>query len=153
MHKITTALLMLTWCMGCNPTQTSLIPPVSDGKATYEQFVQKNSFPHTISEQRKMLILDKYNKLQIGMTKQDVSSLIGDPDFSTYLYTKEYPGEYLGTHWTYYFKKINPNLTNLKLDLSVNVFFDTADKAHWIVADNIESLAEKKVPRPEGPKR
>ncbi len=103
MHKIAAlvVVLILTVALGCNSTQVSLIPPISDGMKTYEQFVSSKSFPYKIPQERKVQIERKYNNLKLGMTKKDIHSMLGEPDFSTYMYTKEYPGKFIGTEWTY----------------------------------------------------
>lgn len=141
------AVLVLIVAAGCNSSQVSLIPPVSDGMKTYEQFIASKSFPYTIPQERKSQIEQNYDKLTLGMTKKEVHSMLGEPDFSTYMHTKEYPGRFIGSEWTYYFYKPASNLVNEKLDKGVFVYFGTTDKAEWIVPKNIEGLAEKGGPR------
>ena len=87
-----------------------------------------------------------FSELKIGMTKKEVSSVIGDPDFSEYMHAKEPPGKYKGSEWTYYFYKPDPNLVNEKLDRGLFLFFGTNDKLNWIVPKNIEGLIEKGSP-------
>jgi outer membrane protein assembly factor BamE (lipoprotein component of BamABCDE complex) len=149
MHKIAAmvAMLVLIAASGCSSSAISFIPPISDGMKTYEQFVSSKSFPYTIPQERKAKIERNYNNLKLGMTKKDISSMLGDPDFSTYMHTKEYPRKFIGSEWTYYFYKPKSNLVNEKLDRGVFVFFGTTDKAEWIVPQNIDGLAEKGGPR------
>jgi outer membrane protein assembly factor BamE (lipoprotein component of BamABCDE complex) len=145
MHKTAAmvVLLALITASGCNSSPVSLIPLISDGKKTYQQFISSKSFPYSIQEERKKQITKNYERIKIGMTKQEVYSLLGEPDFSKYLHTKDYPGKYIGSEWTYYFYKPNPKLVNEKLDRGVFIFFGTTDKASWIVPKNIEGLVEK----------
>jgi hypothetical protein len=146
--KIIIALLLLF--VGCS-SEVALSPPISDGKRTYQQFVSETKvFPYRISEIRRQTIMTNYWKLNIGMTKKEVSSIIGDPDFSQYLRAKEPSGKYLGSEWTYYFYKPAPNIANEKLDQGLSLFFGTNDKLDWIVPKNIEGLIEKGNPRQSG---
>jgi len=139
------AALLLILTSGCN-SQVSSIPPISDGKKTYDQFISSKSFPYTIARERKIKIEQNYHNLKLGMTKKDVHSMLGEPDFSTYMYAKE-SDKFIGSVWTYYFYKPTADLVNEKLDKGVFIYFGTTDKAEWIVPKNIEGLAEKGGPR------
>ena len=131
----------------CNSSELTLIPPIADGKRTYRAFVSETrKFPYTIDENRKKSIISHYSELKIGMTKEKVSSIIGDPDFSEYLRAKEPPEKYKGSEWTYYFYKPDPDLVNEKLDRGLFLFFGTNDKLHWLAPKNIEGLTDKGTP-------
>jgi outer membrane protein assembly factor BamE (lipoprotein component of BamABCDE complex) len=144
MNKIAAmvAALVLIVASGCNSSQVSLIPPISDGMKTYDQFISSKSFPYTIPRERKIQIEQNYNNLKLDMTKKDIHSMLGEPDFRTYMYAKE-SDRFKGSEWTYYFYKPESNLVNEKLDKGVFIYFGTTDKAEWIVPQNIEGLAEK----------
>lgn len=145
---IVMALTVLLAASGCNSSQVTLEPPIADGKQTYKEFISETkTFPYTIADNRKRIIMEKYPRLNVGMTKKEIASIIGDPDFSTYLRAKAPPQKYLGSEWTYYFHKANPNLANEKLDKGLYLFFDPNDKLHWILPQNIEGLSEKGSPR------
>jgi outer membrane protein assembly factor BamE (lipoprotein component of BamABCDE complex) len=142
-------LIILLSLAGCNSSEDRLIRPIADGKRTYQEFISEaKTFPYTISESRKKAIITNYSMLNIGMTKKQVSSILGDPDFSIYLRAKD--SKYLGSEWTYYFYKPDANLVNEKLDRGLFLFFGTNDKLHWIVPKNIEGLIEKGNPRQSG---
>lgn len=129
------SLIILLSATACNSSELTLIPPIADGKRTYQAFVSEiGKFPYTIDENRKKRIMSNYSMLKVGMTKKDVSSLIGDPDFSQYLRAKQPPGKYKGSEWTYYFYKPDPNLVNEKLDRGLFLSFGTSDQLNWIVS-------------------
>lgn len=136
------AVLLLVVASGCNSSQVTLNPPISDGMRTYEQFITSKSFPYTIPSERKIKIEQNYNNLKLGMMKKEIQSMLGEPDFSTYMRSKEYPGKRIGYEWKYYFYKPASNLVNEKHDKGVFIYFGTTDKAEWIVPENIEGLAE-----------
>lgn len=145
MNKVaaTIAALVLIVASACNSSQVTLIPPISDGMRTYEQFISSKSFPYTIPQERKIKIEQNYKNLKIDMTKKDIQLMLGEPDFSKYMHTKESPSKFIGSKWTYYFYKPAPNLVNEKLDKGVFIYFGSTDKAERIVPKNIEGLVEK----------
>ena len=75
------------------------------------------------------------------MTKREVEATLGKPDFSRSMFGPKGPGEkWLGFSWTYYLAKTG-STTNSK-DPGIEVFFDTSDRAHWIVPTGIEGARE-----------
>jgi len=100
------------------------------------------TFPYTISDSRRELILAQYSQLKLGMTKQDVLTILGEPDFTGYLHSKQPQSRYLGSRWMYYFYKADSSLVNERLDKSVQVFFSPDDKVSWVRPKNVPGLAE-----------
>lgn len=139
-------LIFLLSAEACSSSEDTLTRPIADGKRTYQEFTSETKeFPYTISETRKKAITTNYSMLNIGMTKKEISSILGDPDFSTYLRARD--SKYIGSEWSYYFYKPDANLVNEKLDQGLFLFFGTSDKLYWIVPKNIEGLIEKGSPR------
>jgi hypothetical protein len=121
------------------PTQT----PKPDGKQTYEEFAAAvMSYPYEASQARKDRIVKNYPKLAVGMSKDRVAELIGDPDYSGLGYGPKGPNEkWRGSDWTYWFRKRDNGINSF--DPVVQIFFGTDDRAHWIVPSNIDGLKEK----------
>ena len=121
------------------------VTPKSDGKQTYEEFAAAiKSYPYEAPQARKDRIVKNYPKLELGMTKDQIAELIGEPDFSQFGYAKGPKGpreKWLGSYWMYYFRQRN-NGFNV-YDPCLEIFFDTNDRAHWIVPENIDGLKEK----------
>lgn len=112
---------------------------------SYEQFEATiKEFPYQAPLSRKDRIIKNYNKLDVGMTKEQVADLIGDPDFSQVDHqVKRKDGRtiWLGSTWNYYFYK-RENLVNV-YDPYLYVSFGTDDRACRFVPVNIEALTEK----------
>lgn len=144
MHKIilTVLILAIYSVSGCDASQNKIKPNKQQAK-TYEVFISDNSFPYVASEERKNKIINAYPKLNIGLTKNEVQTIIGEPDFSQKLYGKKID-EYHGTSWTYYISKPDPNLVNLNKDIGIEVFFDDKGLIHRIAPLNIEALKNRK---------
>ncbi len=128
-----TSIILMTGCYEIHQT----------GKPSYQDFVSSHSFPYIASQERQAQIIEKYSQLTVGLTEADVFALLGEPDCAEPLYTKAPPPnmEYLGFRWIYYLEKPNPNLTNLKKDIAVQIYFNTESKTDWIVS-NIDGLDE-----------
>jgi len=124
------------------PTET----PKPDGKKTCEEFEAAiKSYPYEASQARKDRIVKNYPKLAIGMAKDQIAGLIGEPDCSGLIYGPKGPGEkWLGSAWTYCLRK-RDNGSNA-FDPCVEIFFGTDDRAGWIVPSNIDGLTEKRSP-------
>jgi hypothetical protein len=112
-----------------------------DDKPSYEAFVAAHTFPYFAPSEKRDRITKNYGRLRVGLSKSGVEAILGDPDCSEQERSKGPRDEYLGTNWTYYFEKPNPNLVNVKFDKTVEVFFDPTGKVHWVVS-NIEGLGE-----------
>jgi hypothetical protein len=113
-----------------------------DGQASYKGWVNKHSFPYKASNERKERILKNYSVLKVGFSQGQAESLVGKPDFSQASAGKG-PGQgYIGSSWTYYFLKPDPNITNLKKDIGIHIFFDTSGNIKWVVPTNVDGLSE-----------
>jgi hypothetical protein len=57
--------------------------PKPDGKKKYEEFAAAiKSYPYEAPQVRKDGIVQNYPKLELGMSKDRIAELIGDPDYS-----------------------------------------------------------------------
>jgi hypothetical protein len=116
--------------------------PVADGMQTYEEFERKiTQYPYHAKPKRMAKIISGIVKLRICMDKQQIQSLLGSPDYSRTLYGPKGPGEkWLGTSWMYFLTQ-ESDLVNTN-DSTVEVFFDTKNRAHWIVPQQIKEARE-----------
>ena len=139
MNQGTVALLVLvaTVVGGCREDPSFLPEPVNDGTPTARAFVEAiQEYPYEASPERAARIVAGLAEAKLCMSKAEIRSLLGQPDYGRLMSGPKGPNqEWLGTSWTYYLSK-RDTTTNLN-DPSVHVFFDTADRAHWI-ATNIE---------------
>jgi hypothetical protein len=76
------------------------------------------------------------------MSNTEVQALLGRPDFSQSGFGPKGPNEqWLGFSWKCYLAKKDADITNSN-DPSVQVFFDTSDRAIWIVPIQIAGEEE-----------
>ena len=120
--------------------------PKPDGKKTSEEFrATIKSYPYKAPQPRKDRIIKNYPKVAIGMSKDQIAGLIGEPDCSGLIYGPKGPGEkWKGSCWTYCLR-LRENGSNA-FDPFVEIFFGTDDRAGWIVPSNIDGLTEKRSP-------
>lgn len=116
--------------------------PVPDGQKSYEEFRETiKSFPYSASEERKKQIAENYTGLRVGMSKEQVAALIGNPDYSQSLFgPKGFRQHWQGSSWKYrlFMREDGVNLN----DPTIEVFFDTAGVLSWAVPSGISGLLE-----------
>ena len=130
-------ILLITNAALCQPNK-----PVSDNMPSYEEFAANvNAYPYVASSERVAKITAGIPHLEKCMDKTSIEELLGKPDYSRLSYGPKGPREkWLGSSWTYYMFKESDSTNNN--DPSVQVFFDTSGKAHWIVLQNINGAHE-----------
>ena len=116
----------------------SIAQPVADGMPSYEEFEKKISqYPYRAKVERVSKIKSGIAALKVCMDKEQVQAQIGVPDYSRASYGPKGPSEkWLGSSWTYYLTK-QSSLVNTN-DSTVVVFFDTKNRAHWIVPHHVD---------------
>lgn len=130
---------LLTSC-GSGPQDSTTIPHDSypNSKAFLEGI---KHYPYTASADRVSQITVGSRALHRCMTKDEIRALLGPPDYSDVAYGPKGPNaRWLGYFWMYYISK-RSDMVNLN-DPRIEVFFDTTDRAHWIVPDGIEEASE-----------
>ena len=137
--------LLVTTGGGAKDAQPEAVPKL-DGKKTYEEFrASIQSFPYTAPRERRDRIVQGYSTLDVGMTKDNVARVIGEPDYSRLSYGPKGPRmTWQGSSWVYYLSKRDDGANTR--DAIVHVSFNTDDRAVWIKAENIEGLREKGTP-------
>lgn len=129
--------------ISCQKPSTKSEPqPVPDGMPTAEKFEKGiKQYPYSAPPERIAKITTGLTKVERDMTKQQILNLLGQPDYSRLDYGPKGPGEkWLGSSWVYWLSK-RDNGINMN-DPCVHVFFDTKDRADWIVPSNIHGAHE-----------
>ena len=119
--------------------------PAPDGKHNREQFVNSvRSFPYEASTERQSKLFGDYQKLSVGMSKEQVAAILGDPDYTNITGPKTFFGgiQPHGTEWVYGIHCEDQFCGTAGPDKVVEVFFTLDDRAHWIVPHGIDSLKE-----------
>jgi hypothetical protein len=100
------------------------------------------SFPYDAPASRQERIVDAFPKLEIGMEKERVRELLGDPDAEFLEYAGESEENFLGTSWGFYLHRHDAELVNDDHDRTVFVDFDASGKLHRASLDEPRSVLE-----------
>jgi len=100
-------------------------------------------FPYDASAKKKERIVSNYDKLSIGISRNDALSLLGEPDSITEEYNKTKGNLFLGWTWTYYLYRHEAELSNDMYDQIVTLYFDKLGKMYRALPMNIKTPAEK----------
>jgi outer membrane protein assembly factor BamE (lipoprotein component of BamABCDE complex) len=131
------AVLAMFWCVAsCTAEDRQTRRPLP----SYKEFVSSHAFPYTAPLKRQQHLKKNYSQLSVGLTQSEVEAALGSPDWIEELYSKSKSPGFLGWSWVYVFEKPDPRLTNLKKDKTIQIVFDPAGRARWIVS-NLEGLA------------
>ncbi|BDU22563.1 hypothetical protein [Dyella sp. GSA-30] len=125
---------------GDGPQDLSAIPrdPYPNANSFFNDI---KDHPYKVSAERVARIIEGVKNVHRCMTKEEVSRLLGAPDYSDISYGPKGPNEkWLGSRWMFY-ASMQSDAGNMKAP-RVEVFFDTTDRAHWIVPTGIEGANE-----------
>ena len=117
-----------------------LSPCNPDGQKSYEEFhATIKSFRYSAPAERKERLLKNYASLRVGMTKNEVSALIGDPDYSEIAFGPKGPGEHwLGSDWNYVLFKEEDVTTSIGIFIS----FGTDGLLRWAAPSRLPQFSE-----------
>jgi hypothetical protein len=109
---------------------------------TYDEFESKiHLYPYHAKPERSGKIISGLASLKVCMNKMQIHPLLGKPDYTRINYGPKGPGEkLLGSSWMYYLSK-KSDLVNIN-DSTVEVFFDTNDRAYWVIPHHIDGALE-----------
>lgn len=127
---------------GCNGRWQDPATVPHNSYPSYQVFVSGiRSYPYIAPAERRARIAEGAKLLHWCMTKDEVSRLLGAPDYSEINYGPKGPGErWLGSSWMFYIS-MQSDKVNLK-NPRVEIFFDTTDRAHWLAPTGIEGANE-----------
>jgi hypothetical protein len=136
-RKITPSFLLLVLLVGVISCRKHVTPDGKRTEAEAQALIQ--SYPYSPSEERKSRLLQNYSKLSLGMSKDQVASLLGEPDYSLILF--DIGAGDKGSAWVYYLY-LKTDLPNTFDDKSIEVFFNLDNQMDWVVPQNVEGLKE-----------
>jgi len=109
----------------------------------FSDFIRKiDHFPYEASAIKRERIISNYRNLSIGMTQEEVLSLLGEPDTMTEKYNKT-RNLFLGTLWSYYLHRHEAKLANDVYDQMITLHFDKMGKLYFALPTNIRGLIPK----------
>ncbi|GMV91252.1 MAG: hypothetical protein AMXMBFR82_10300 [Candidatus Hydrogenedentota bacterium] len=110
------------------------------------------SFPYDAPASRQERIVEAFPKLEIGMDKERVRELLGDPDAEFQEYAGKDEDAFLGSSWGFYLHRHDAELVDEEHDRTIFVEFDTSGKVDRARLDEPRSLLELNDPAYRYPK-
>lgn len=131
--------VLLVGC-GHHPQETASVP--HDAYPSAKAFLNGiKHYPYVASTERAARLMNGAKELYRCMTKDEVASELGSPDFSELDFGPKGPNaHWLGSNWMFYIS-IQSDMSNSK-NPSIQVFFYTTDRAQWIVPVGIQGAGE-----------
>jgi hypothetical protein len=116
---------------------------VSGPEFSFGSFIDSiPSFPYDAPASRQERIVEAFPKLEIGMGKESVKELLGDPDVEFLQYAGESEEVFLGSSWGFYLHRHDAELVDEEHDKAVFVEFDASGKVHQARLDEPRSVLE-----------
>lgn len=142
MQRIMLFSLIAVLAAGCGGRQQDSATTPHDSYPNSQAFLSGiKSYPYAASAERRVRIIEGAKVLHRCTTKDEVSRLLGAPDYSEISYGPKGAGaRRLESSWTFYISK-QSDIVNLK-DPRIEIFFDSTDQAHWLVPTGIEGASE-----------
>jgi hypothetical protein len=119
-------------------------------KYRFSEFINKTkTYPYEATKNKKDRVVVGYQRLLLGMNKEEVRKLAGEPDAEWKKYDTTRVDTYRGSSWGYYIHMHAAVYVNDKYDQYVHIYFDQQEKLYWANPHNIEGLTDKGSPRQE----
>jgi hypothetical protein len=148
MHRSTWLGFFFVLVGGCSsgaaPDSASVpLDPYPDARGFFENI---KNYPYVAPTERSTRIALGSEKLRVCMTKSEVRSLLGAPDYSEVNYGPKGPmPRWLGYAWTYY-QSIKADVANTH-DPHIEIFFDKAGHVIWAAPQAMQGVREIGSPR------
>lgn len=115
-----------------------------DEKYGIEHFAKKNTFPYVASISRRHRLQGGYGKLSLGMTREQVREIIGNPDMKDNRFV-DTTGNYRYSQWVYVLSKADASLQDACSDERVIVYFnsdDNSDRCAVRISSDVDTLKQ-----------
>ncbi len=110
----------------------------------FSQFIKQiHKFPYEAGAEKRKKVIEGFSKLTLGIDKEKVKKLLGEPDAESFSYDTTKGKIYVGSSWGYYLRRHEAVYANEQYDQTVSLYFDPDGKLYWVHQDNIDTLKDK----------
>ena len=122
-----------------NSDKNVIVKKTPVGAIPQDKFAKKHIFPYAVPEARKNKILAGLKSVKTCLTKNEIKSLLGEPDYGDQNFGSKTTGitAWQGSKWYYIFKA--DNIVGKSTDPIVIVYFDTQDRVIKVFTRAIDS--------------
>ena len=98
-------------------------------------------FPYTADQSKISRVREGFKRLSLGMRKDNVRKIMGEPDSEMLNYKpKQNSEELIDSTWAYYLKRSERNLAKEGFDEALVLYFKPNEELYWADPDNIAGL-------------
>ena len=133
---------MLIGFFGCQRhIDTSRVFVESD-QYSFSEFIESiDGFPYTAADSKLDQVKEGYDRLVVGMYKEDCIAIMGEPDSEMLEYAlNDEIREFVGSTFGYYLARYDANLSNSEYDKQVTLYFDGGHRLHFVLPSNVQGL-------------
>ncbi len=113
----------------------------------FSAFIENiGKFPYEAEAEKRKRVTGGFSKLTLGLNKDDVKKMLGEPDAEFFDYDTTRGKTYVGSSWGYYLRRHEAKYANDKYDQVVFIYFNPEEKLYLAIPDNIDSLHTKGSP-------
>ena len=144
MYKIISITISFILLLGCSKEHIEIAVFEESKKYNFSNFIKTiDEFPYTAPPEKRKIIINSYQYLKIGMKKDKVKDVFGDPDAEFLEYKRKYKenskDNLMGYTWVYYLHRIDSVYAS-EGDKNLVLYFNIDDVLYLSMPDNIDSL-------------
>jgi hypothetical protein len=140
----TTILLVLSGFVGCQShIDTSRVFVESD-RYSFSEFLESiDQFPYLAEDSKVKQVKEGYDRLVVGMSKEDCVAMMGEPDSEMLEYAiNNEVREFSGSTFGYYLARYEAEWADSEYDSQVALYFDKSHRLYFVLPSNVEGLVE-----------
>ena len=139
-HRCCGLIVLGVLLSSCHSKNLAMECPHDVGFRTEYQWLDAVQLPYVALEPRRARILENFDRIAVGSSKNQVVAALGEPDYEKEIRPKNSKRS-CDYAFLYYFEKPSAAV-NVIHDIQIEIYFSANGKAFWIVS-NIPGLAER----------
>ncbi len=141
--------LFLLFVGACDTETKWVLESHESQRYSFTQFIASiKKFPFTADQSKISRVKEGFKRLSLGMRKDDVKKIMGEPDYEMFHYRpKDKNKELIESTWGYYLKLFESDLVNESFDETVVLYFKPNEELYWGDPGNIADLKSLGGPR------
>ena len=115
---------------------------VESDRYSFSGFIESiDGFPYIAADSKLNQVEEGYDRLVVGMSKEDCIAIMGEPDSEMLEYALNNEiREFFGSTFGYYLARYEANLVNSEYDRQVTLYFDKGHRLHFALPSNVQGL-------------
>jgi hypothetical protein len=126
-------IVFLVTLPGCTDKKPPLMIQKESSEYSFTSFTNSiDQYPYEAPKAKQDIVKNGYSKVSLGMNKQDIKQLMGEPDAEFFSYNVRKGSEiFTNSTWGYYLHRHEKTLATSNYDRAIFLDFDTIGKLYW----------------------